>query len=111
MNCKDCKGVPDSVSRWEHENDVSRQEITIKRLVIAVIVMAVALTVSAGAALGIAYFGFRTNEKNNAAWLEAWQAYDYTSEDKVYTYQQDGNGVNIVGSSNEVNNGAESNDP
>lgn len=41
----------------------------------------------------------------NIAWLCAWNSYDYVSEEYVYT--QDGQGTNIIGNENEVNNGAE----
>ena len=44
---------------------------------------------------------------SNAAWLYAWMQYDYSSEETIY--QQDGEGTNIIGDSNEVDNyGAES---
>ena len=44
---------------------------------------------------------------SNAAWLYAWCQYDYSSEETIY--QQDGEGTNIIGDSNEVDNyGAES---
>ena len=44
---------------------------------------------------------------SNAAWIYAWMQYDYSSEEIVY--QQDGEGTNIIGDSNEVDNyGAES---
>lgn len=45
---------------------------------------------------------------SNAAWLYCWMQYDYSSETEEYIYQQDGEGTNIIGDSNEVNNGAES---
>lgn len=50
---------------------------------------------------------------SNAAWLWAWMQYDYSSEETVttYEYQQDGEGVNIIGNSNEVNDVSESYDP
>ena len=44
---------------------------------------------------------------SNVSWLYAWMQYDYSSEEIVY--QQDGEGTNIIGDSNEVDNyGAES---
>lgn len=42
---------------------------------------------------------------SNATWLYAWMQYEYVSEETVYT--QDGQGTNIIGDSNEVNHGAE----
>lgn len=42
------------------------------------------------------------------AFLYVWQLYDYSSEESVYTYQQDGEGVNIIGDRNGVDyNGAD----
>ena len=46
---------------------------------------------------------------SNATWLYAWTQYDYVSEETVYT--QDGQGTNIIGDSNEVNSGAETDNP
>lgn len=92
-NCESCKKVqnaPESVPYIAHESSMARMERQIKRLWIAVIV-AVCLLFS-----------------SNAAWLYAWMQYDYSSETEEYIYQQDGEGTNIIGDSNEVNNGAES---
>jgi hypothetical protein len=36
------------------------------------------------------------------AFLYTLQLYDYTEEDVTYTYQQDGEGVNIIGDRNGV---------
>ena len=45
----------------------------------------------------------------NAFWLYEWTSYDYVTE--TYTYEQDGEGINIIGSQNEVTaDGPESND-
>ena len=46
---------------------------------------------------------------NNAMWLHAWNSYDYSSEEVIYT--QDGQGTNIIGDSNEVDDGAKNNNP
>jgi hypothetical protein len=72
-----------------HEAEVSRQERQIKRMWIALIVLAVALFLT------------------NLTWIGVFNSYDYSSEETIY--QQDGEGTNIIGDSNEVNNGAESN--
>lgn len=45
--------------------------------------------------------------------LYAWTSYDYESSEtvtKTTTVQQDGSGVNVYGSDNEVSNGTENND-
>jgi hypothetical protein len=90
-NCETCK-KPESVPYIAHELSVARMDRQIKRGWIALIFAICLLFVS------------------NAAWLYAWMQYDYTSEETVY--QQDGEGTNIIGNSNEADNyGAESDDP
>lgn len=81
--------TPDSVPYLVHEAAMARAERTQKRLFIAIVVLIIAVLLC------------------NFAWLYAWNQYDYTSEEIVY--QQDGLGTNIIGDSNEVNNGAEDN--
>ena len=78
-----------SVPYVVHEAEVSRQERQIKRMWIALIVLMVALFLT------------------NLAWIGVFNSYEYSSEETIY--QQDGEGTNIIGDSNEVNNGAESN--
>lgn len=87
-NCETCKSknVPENVPYLMHESAMARAERHTKRIWIALIVSVILLFAS------------------NAAWLYAWCQYDYTSEETVY--QQDGFGTNIIGSSNEVNNGS-----
>lgn len=92
MNCNDCKNNKKDVPYIVHEAALAREERHIKRLVIALVTAIVLMFLS------------------NAIWIWAWTSYDYASEESTYTYQQDGEGVNIVGSGNEVNNGAEGND-
>lgn len=91
-NCESCKNVknaPENVPYIVHEASMARMERQIKRLWIAVIVSVCLLLAS------------------NAAWLYAWCQYDYSNEENIY--QQDGEGTNIIGDSNEVDNyGAES---
>ena len=92
-NCETCKGkeahAPESVPYIVHESSMARMERQIKRLWIAVIVAVVLLFAS------------------SAIFTLAWMQYDYSSEEIVY--QQDGEGTNIIGDSNEVDNyGAES---
>ena len=92
-NCENCKGkeanAPESVPYIVHESSMARMERQVKRGWIALIVSVCLLFAS------------------NAAWLYACMQYDYSSEEIVY--QQDGEGTNIIGDSNEVDNyGAES---
>ena len=92
-NCETCKGkyahAPESVPYIVHESSMARMERQVKRGWIALIVAVCLLFAS------------------NATWLYAWCQYDYSSEETIY--QQDGEGTNIIGDSNEVDNyGAES---
>lgn len=82
MDCQNCKErkTADPVPYIVHESAMARNERTIKRLVIALIITVIMLFAS------------------NAAWLYVWQLYDYASEETVYT--QDGEGVNIIGDRN-----------
>lgn len=82
MDCQKCKErkTAEPVPYIVHESAMARNERTIKRLVIALII-AVALIFA-----------------SNAAWIYVWQLYDYASEETVYT--QDGEGVNIIGDRN-----------
>ena len=92
-NCESCKNVksaPENVPYIVHEATMARMERHIKRLWIAVIVSVCLLFVS------------------NAGWLYAWCQYDYSSEETIY--QQDGEGTNIIGDSNEVGNYGAEND-
>jgi preprotein translocase subunit SecY len=93
MACETCKGkeahAPESVPYIVHESSMARMERQIKRLWIALIVSVVLLFAS------------------SAIFTLAWMQYDYSSEE--IAYQQDGEGTNIIGDSNEVDNyGAES---
>ena len=95
-DCKDCKfhtGGEElkktNISLFAHEADMERQARHFKAI-IRTICIAFATIICVGLVLGV--------------W--AWTAYDYSSEETVYTYQQDGAGVN-----NEVQNGAESDNP
>lgn len=87
--CTNCntKSEPSSIPYVVYESAFARMERIIKRQWIALIV-AICMIV------GI-----------NALWLYGWMQHDYSSEEIVY--QQDGEGTNIIGDSNEVNNGTE----
>lgn len=69
-----------------HEAEVARLERTIKRLT-QIIIICIALI-------------FATN----ALWLYYWNQYEYVDDETTVT--QDGLGVNIIGTNNEVDNGA-----
>ena len=68
----------------------ARSERHIKRLIVALIISIV--------------ITFATN----LAWLYTWNQYDYESESVTRTFVQDGSGLNIIGDSNEVENGSNS---
>lgn len=68
----------------------ARSERHIKRLIIALIISLI--------------IGLITN----LAWLYMWSQYDYESSVDTRTFVQDGMGLNIIGDSNEVNDGASS---
>lgn len=70
-----------------HEGSVARLERTNKRLMIVAVVAIVLMFLT------------------NALWLYMWNQYDYSSYDMAYS--QDGEGVNVMGDGNEVNDGAE----
>ena len=90
-NCETCKGkeahAPESVPYIVHESSMARMERQIKRLWIALIVCIALIFAS------------------NAGWLIYESQYE-TLEYSSY-YQQDGQGTNIIGNGNDVNNGAE----
>ena len=87
-NCETCKGkeahAPESVPYIVHESSMARMERQIKRLWIALIVC-IAMIFAC-----------------NVAWLA------YESQFETFYYEQDGEGTNIIGDGNDVNNGAES---
>ena len=86
-NCNNCGTENQNVTvpYVVHESAMARAERTIKRQWIAIIVLICLLFGSFG--------------------LFVW--YESQFETISYEYQQDGQGTNIIGDSNEVNNGAE----
>ena len=90
MSCESCRktdgkhsdGKGQSVPFVVHESAQARNERTVKRLVIAIIVLALLWF----ATIGIGIY--------------AWMQYDYTSEETVTEYTQDGEGMNIIGNRN-----------
>lgn len=78
--------MEDKVPYIVYESAQAKNERVVKRLVIALVVAIALIFVS------------------NMAWLRYIGNYDFVSESTVYT--QDGQGTNIIGDSNEVDNGA-----
>lgn len=72
-----------------HESIVARMERTVKRLFILLIVTVVLVFAS------------------NALWLYYWNQYEY--EDEQISYEQDGEGTNVIGTDKEVTNEPEVN--
>ena len=91
MSCNECEhntertDLPENVPYIVYEAERARSERLFKKMWIAILVSVALLFAS------------------NAVWLWAWTSYDYVS----YEYSQDGEGTNIIGDENEVNNGAE----
>ena len=86
-NCETCKGkdahAPESVPYIVHESSMARMERQIKRLWIALIVCLSVIVAT------------------NAGWIY------YENQFETYEYTQDGEGTNIIGDGNDVDNGAE----
>ena len=78
--------VPATIPFMAHENEVVRLERIIKRQWIALIVAICMLLGSFG--------------------LFVWYESQYETIDYSYDYSQDGQGTNIIGNDNEVDNGA-----
>lgn len=87
MDCETCKEIRQTVPYIVHESAMARSERHIRRLVVALIVAVVMVALC------------------NLVWLYAWMQYDYvgTSTETVTTYQQDGEGLNMIGDRNRVN--------
>lgn len=93
MDCNTCKENRQTVPYIVHESAMVRNERQVRRLVVALVAAIVCIVLC------------------NLAWLYAWMQYDYSSKavETVTTYQQDGEGTNIIGDSNQVtNDGSES---
>lgn len=88
--CDGCGINENSVPYIVYESTAARNEREKRRCWVLIIVLIIALVVS------------------HLAWLVAWNQYDYSSTETITEIQQDGEGINIVGDSNEVNNGANS---
>ena len=90
-NCRECKEnrveakTPENVPYIVHETAMARNERNVKRLVVALVVAIV--------------LAFATNV--------GWLIYESQYETVDYSYAQDGEGTNIIGDGNDVDNGAE----
>lgn len=82
------KKVLETVPYVVFESAEARSERHIKRLIIALI------------------FSILVGLITNLAWLYVWNQYDYQSESITRTFVQDGQGLNIIGDSNEVEHGS-----
>ncbi len=71
-----------SISYLAFESIQTRNERQSRRKDIIILILIVAILIS------------------NLAWLYAWTQYDYTSTETTYT--QDGEGINVIGDSNDV---------
>lgn len=73
------------------EGSQARAERTIKRLIIALIIVTALMFIS------------------NIAWLWAWTSYDYVSEESTITVDSnDGGNANYIGRDGDINNGTNS---
>ena len=94
MACETCKGheknAPNNVPYIVHESSMARMERQVKRLWIAVLV-AVSMAVCGMLAI-------------HAGWL--YYESQFETIEYSYDYQQDGEGTNIIGNGNDVNNGS-----
>ena len=83
-----------NIPYFAHEGMMSRNERTIKRLIVSLIVAVVMIFAS------------------NLVWLYAWMQYDYTSSATTENVDIDGkDGIaNYIGNDGDINNGADKSD-
>lgn len=88
-DCNSCKGhtnKPENVPYLVYETGQARSERIIRRLIIAIVIVAILLVIS------------------NAAWLYVWQSYDY--ETYAVELTTDGGGdANYIGNDGDILNG------
>lgn len=90
-NCKNCKDNEQIPQKSKDELAFAFAERMVKRLWIALCI-AIALAVAAPLAVHFGWLYYETQ---------------YETIEYSYDYQQDGEGTNIIGDGNDVNNGAE----
>jgi hypothetical protein len=76
-----------SIPYFAHEGMMARMERTIKRLWIALIIVAAMMFAS------------------NAAWLYAWMQYDYVDMDRSIDINADNGTANYIGNDGDITNG------
>ena len=79
----------DAIPFYVYEALVASHERTRKLLITALIILSLAFAIT------------------NGYWIYEWTQYDTVD----YSYSQDGEGTNIIGAGNEVNNGTETTHP
>lgn len=78
----------DPVPYIVHESDQATNERTIKRLILALVLVVSLMFLS------------------NALWLNAWISYDYADETETITVDSEGEGnANYIGQDGDINNG------
>lgn len=90
MSCENCKTEPLTIPYAAHESQMSRNERSIKRLVIALIVAILLMFAS------------------NAIWIYAWTSYDYTSEERTIEVDAKDGVANYIGNNGDILNGTDS---
>ena len=78
--------MENSVSYLVYEGTQARNERTVRRLIVALIIATALIFIS------------------NIAWLWAWTSYDYTSEE-ITVDSKDGGNANYIGHDGDINNG------
>lgn len=69
-----------------HEGAMARSERHIKRLVVAIIILAIVILL------------------NNVAWLYVWNSYEYISDATDVQIDNDGGDANYIGNDGDINN-------
>ena len=91
-NCKNCKDNEQIPEHSKEELAFAFAERMVKRLLIALVVT---ICLAVAGPLAVHY---------------GWVYYESQFETFEYSYEQDGEGTNIIGDGNDVNNGAEAED-
>ncbi len=110
--CKTCQANKQQKPVFKRDISTARGTRLIRHFVVAFAAVIIALSVAIAVIIvSINYRWSETVQKMNDRWAEAvektnekWA--EYLGECDVYdiSYDQDGSGVNVIGSSNEVNN-------
>ena len=87
MDCKTCKEKVEPVPYIVYESAMARNERSIKRLFVALLIAIILLVAS------------------NGFWLFAWTQYDYSSEERYVEVDASDGIANYVGENGVINNG------